>query len=184
MGKRKSGLEVTALTPPFYTSPIGSNAYNIPEEYEAILLDIYTRYTEEKPDIHLSDITKLLVDEIGIPENLVPKGDGLTSWLIPGTDILDFEKWLYKGYFYLLLREHIDEVDMIWEDLWITLDPKIIEKGDLRSKRLYLTHINKLISVGKIDANSIGMLQTGGGGKVYVDFIDFFKLLGRIGAFS
>jgi hypothetical protein len=186
MARKKSELDTYAFQPPFYTSAIGAHAYKIPEEYEATLIDIYTKNTEENPDIHLRDIPKLLEDELNIPTEILPNENQLKSWLITGTDILDFEKWLYNGYFWLLLSKNFENVDMLWNDIWLSLDDKLknISNSDLRSRKLYVTDVKKLIEIGKLDANAIGMLQTASNGKVYIEFVDFFKLLGRLGVFK
>lgn len=183
MARRKSGLQGTAFEPPFYTSSVGSNAYTIPPKYETQLLDIYTHHTEEKPDIHLEEIPSLLIDGLNVPAEVVPNRDELTSWLIEGTEVLDFEKWLYNGYLWLLLGDNLDDVDLLWEDIWETLEKDINteDKNLLRRKRLYLKDVKTLINIGKLDANAMEMLQTAGNGKVYIDYLDFFKLLGRLG---
>lgn len=183
MARKKIGLESTAFEPPFFTPDIGANAYKIPEEYETLLIDTYMKYTELNPDIFIQDIPTLLENELHIPKNLIPKDQNeLKSWLVDGTDILDFEKWLYNGYFWLILSENLETIDMLWHDIWVALG--ITSNEQLRSNKLYLNDVKTLIGIGKLDANAIGMLQTAGNGKVYIDYIDFFKLLGRLGVFK
>lgn len=186
MRRKRSGLENSAFSPPFYTPNIGSNAYNIPEEYESELIDIYTNFTEEIPDIKLEELPKLLKNELHIPEELIPNQEEFRSWLIDGTEIVDFEKWLYNGYFWLLLNNHIGEVDMIWSDIWSSLDTSSHTERieSLRTRKLYLADIRNLIKIGKLDASAVGMLQTAGNGKVFVTYIDFYVLLGRLGMFK
>ncbi|GAV28633.1 hypothetical protein PMKS-002107 [Pichia membranifaciens] len=193
MGRKRSGLEGTAFEPPFYTPTIGSHAYKIPEDDETELLEIYTKLTQEKPDIEVDDLAGILENEFRMPVELVPSTQELHSWAIEGTNVVDFEKWLYNGYFWLLLNKHIDDVDMLWQDVWAALDPVTSKNGGeqvqrdkdaLRSQRLYLSDVKKLIEVGKLDANAVSMLQTAGNGKVYIGYVDFFILLGRLGVFK
>lgn len=193
MRRKRSGLEGTAFEPPFYTPTIGSHAYKIPEDDETELLDIYTKLTEEKPDIEVNDLAGILENEFRIPVELVPSAQELHSWAIEGTNVVDFEKWLYNGYFWLLLNKYIDDVDMLWQDVWAALDPVTAKNGveqvqrdrdALRSQRLYLLDVKKLIEVGKLDASAVSMLQTAGNGKVYIGYVDFFVLLGRLGVFK
>lgn len=187
MVKRKTGLEVTAFQPPFYksTSGLNSKAYNIPEEYEIELIDIYSKLTELEPDIKVKDLPNILRDELGIPIEIIPKDNEFQSWAIDSTNILDFEKWLYNGYFWLLLINNINDVDMLWQDVWSALNNKeVLDKEKLRNEKLYLNDVKKLIEIGKLDASAIGMLQTAGNGKVYISYVDFFILLGRLGMFG
>lgn len=193
MRRKRSGLEGTAFEPPFYTPTIGSHAYKIPEDAETELLEIYTKLTEEKPDIEVADLQLILETEFQIPAELVPSMQELTSWAIEGTDVVDFEKWLYNGYFWLLFSKYIEEIDMLWQDVWTALDSVSAKKGEekfqrdkgaLRSRKLYLSDVKKLIEVGKLDASAVGMLQTAGNGKVYIGYVDFFVLLGRLGVFK
>lgn len=191
MGRRRTGLESTAFEPPFYNSEIGSHSYNIPEEIETLLIDIYTKHTEENPDIDISELPQLIQDELNVPKEIIPSEGDLKAWAIEGTSILDFEKWLYNGFFWLLLGDHVEDVDTLWIDIWSNLlgfkndEGTLLDRKDsLRTKRLYFADIKKLITIGKIDANAMGMLQTGGNGKLYVTYVDFFVLLGRLGVFQ
>lgn len=193
MRRKRSGLEGSAFEPPFYTPSVGSHAYKIPEDYETELLDIYTKCTEETPDIKIDELGSILEHEFRIPSEIIPDMESLKSWAIEGTDVVDFEKWLYNGYFWLLLKNHIGDVDMLWQDVWSALDSVSSEKDArkthtdkdaLRSEKLYLSDVKKLIELGKLEASAVGMLQTAGNGKVYVGYVDFFVLLGRLGAFK
>lgn len=186
MGRKKGGLELVAFEPPFYksTSGLSSNAYSIPEEYEIELIDIYSKLTELEPDIKVNDLPDILKDELRIPIEIIPKDDEFKTWAIDGTDILDFEKWLYNGYFWLLLINNINDIDMLWQDIWSALrNGDTLTKEKLRSEKLYLNDVKKLIEIGKLDASAIGMLQTAGNGKVFISYVDFFILLGRLGMF-
>lgn len=183
MRRQKSTHESTAFQQPFYIPEIGANSYVIPEEYENNLLDIYTSYTEESEDIHLSQLPGILTNDLKLPKEIIPVENELKSWAIENTDILDFEKWLYNGYFWLLLSRHLSDVDMIWDDVLAALG-KEGKSESLRLKVLNLSDIKKLIEIGKLDASAVGMLQTAGNGKPYVTFVDFFRLLGRLGAFK
>lgn len=191
MARRKTGLESTAFEPPFYNAEIGSHSYNIPEEYETLLIDIYTKYTEEAPDIDISLLPELMENDLNVPREIVPTQSELKSWAIEGTEILDFEKWLYNGFFWLLLGDHTEDIDLLWIDIWSNLTEgkssdisSLEQKESLRAKKLYFADITKLISIGKIDASAMGMLQTGGNGKLFVTYVDFFIILGRLGAFQ
>lgn len=186
MARKKSGLEESAFKPPFFTPSIGSNAYKIPDEYEMKLLDMYTKLTETDPDIKDYEIPNILENEFNIPKEIIPIDKSfLKSWNIIGTNIVDFEKWLYNGYFWLLLSNHIEDIDMLWQDIWAALDKyKDEKKENLRNSKLFLVDVKKLIEIGKLDASAIGMLQTAGNGKVYINYIDFFILLGRLGLFK
>lgn len=180
MGRRKSGLELTAFNPLFYESDFGKNSYNIPDEYESILIDIYTQRTAEIPDIISDQINNILQEKFKLPNEILPTKEELKKWTIDGTNILDFEKWLYNGYFWMILSENIDDVDIIWNDLWGNLNNND-NMDNIRTKKLYLSDINKLNNIGKLEANAIGMLHTAGNGKLYVTYVDFFILLGRLG---
>lgn len=180
MGRRKSGLEATAFEPPFYEPTIGPFSYNIPDEYESVLIDIYTKYTSITPDITIDQINGILHDEFNVPIEILPSNDELEKWVIEGTNILDFEKWLYYGHFWMILSENIDDVDILWNDLWGNLGV-VTEGKNIRERKLYLAEITKLNKIGKLDANAIGMLQTAGNGKLFITYIDFFILLGRLG---
>lgn len=189
MRRKKSGLESTAFAPPFYTPTIGANAYKIPEEYESDLLDMYTKLTSEEennstPDITIEQLPNILLKEFRIPIEIIPDENELKlSWSIPGTNVVDFEKWLYNGFFWLLLSEHIEDVDMLWQDIWSALNvDKSLE--NLRKEKMYLKDVKKLIEIGKLDASAVGMLQTAGNGKVFISYVDFFVLLGRLGMFN
>lgn len=186
MTRKKIGLERTGFEPPFYTPDIGANAYNIPEEYETLLIDIYTKSTEINPDILIEEIPNLLRNELNVPEALIHVNENeFKSWAIDGTNILDFEKWLYNGYFWLILSGNLGTVDMLWNDIWAALGVNDTRNdSNLRVNKLYLKDVKKLIEIGKLDGNAMGMLQTAGNGKVYIDYIDFFKLLGRLGVFE
>lgn len=183
MKRKISHLETTAFQAPFYTPTVGANSYVIPEEYETVLLDIYTSHTEESEDIHLSQLRDILIDDLKLPNEVVPNEAELKSWTIEKTDILDFEKWLYNGHFWLCLSNHLKDVDMLWDDLWTALGTKG-NPEEIRKKVLHLTDVKKLIDIGKLDANSVEMLQTVSEGKLYVTYVDFFRLLGRLGAFD
>lgn len=183
MARQKSNLKSTAFQQPFYTPEVGANTYVIPDEYENILLDIYTSHTCDSDDIHISQLQEILRSDLQLPIELIPTENELSSWAIENTDILDFEKWLYNGYFWLLLSRHISEVDMIWNDVWAALgkEDTIVS---LRLKVLSLSDIRHLISIGKLDVNAEDMLHTAANGNSYITFVDFFRLLGRLGAFK
>lgn len=185
---RKTGIEATAFEPPFYKPSIGLNSYKIPENYETKLLDLYTEILEntQKSDITKDELEDILETYFMIPKELILQDNDLDDWLIEGTDVVDFEKWLYNGYFWLLLKDKISIVDMIWKDICSALDTgnDLLTPNKLREKKIYLTDVRKLIEIGKMEANCIGMLQTISNGKVYINFVDFFILLGRLGVFN
>lgn len=184
--RKRDKLEYTAFSPPFDQR---THEHNIPQKYEDILLDGYTNFCELKntDDIKLDDLAEAIEKYIGVPFKLIPDENELKDWCIENTKIVDFEKWLYNGYLWLKIVENMDIADTYWKMILKLLNSGN-NNGDLgdneRFKKLYLNDVKKLVKVGKIDADIIGMLQTASKGKVFINYVDFVVLLGRLGEFN
>lgn len=189
--RKRDRLEYTAFSPPFDQR---THEHNIPQKYEDILLDGYTNFCEIKntDDIKLDNLAEAIEKYIGVPFKLIPDKNELRSWCIDNTEIVDFEKWLYNGYLWLKIVENMDIADDYWKMILKLLNggseksngnENELDDND-RFKKLYLNDVKKLVKIGRIDADIIGMLQTASRGKVFINYIDFVVLLGRLGEFN
>lgn len=176
MAKRKQLELEMAFAPPFY--PLSN--YPIPLEDETILVDMFSKLTAtlDEPDLVVGMLAMAL-QELSVPAELIPSAEDFLKqgWCIDQTDIVDFEKWLYKGHWWLLLGRNVAVVDKWWHVLG----------KELRTEEVAVNELYALFQTAKIGdgthgyAQVVEMFNLASDGKLYIDYLDFYVLLGRLG---
>lgn len=161
-----------AFKPPFYTG--GSSDYTIPEKYEEKLLDTYTQIqevsNEEEFDLQFTNIHDA-IQMLGVPPEVIvglKKGE----WCIDSTNIVDFDKWLYMGFFWLILGQNYEIVDSVWFQLTNSTN----RKGSIKFNKL-----DTMIRDLKLDLDVKSMFDLASNNKNFINYIDLFTILGRLG---
>lgn len=159
-----------AFNPPFYTGD--GSGYIIPEKYEEKLLDIYSDIQQgfEEFDLRFNNLQDA-IQMMGVPPEVIV-GLRKEEWCIESTDIVDFDKWLYMGFFWLVLGQNFELVDPIWFQL---------TDSNKRTGTITYKKLNEMITELKLELDVESMFQLASNNKNHIKYIDIFTILGRLG---
>lgn len=153
-----------AFEPPFYRS----TNYTIPEDCEAELIEAYTAACGAEPDMVFAQIRPTL-RAWGVPPEVIVLDQ--PDWCIGDTDVVDIDKWLYEGHFWLLLSRNIGIVDTFWGHL--------VAGGDRRAS-ITLQDLQTMVQDVKLDLDTRKMFSIATETDS-ISYVDLFRILGRIG---
>lgn len=171
---------MAAFRPPFCTAYVGD--YTIPEKYETRLLDVYAEMTgpgedaidasiaNSDPDLHFSALPSA-IEALGVPPEVIT-GLRPADWCISGTDIVDFDKWLYNGYFWLLLGLNVETVDALWLQFAHTMD---------RTSGVSRKQLASMVKELRLDLDVDSMFKLASGATAStISYVNLYTILGRL----
>ncbi|ODV85117.1 hypothetical protein CANARDRAFT_28419 [[Candida] arabinofermentans NRRL YB-2248] len=193
--RNKTHISESKAFSPLYTD----QKFNIPQQLDDKLLDSFTLFGEDNntEDLLLKDLGQFLRTYLKIPDKLLFFVN-LEDFLMDGTDdIVDFEKYLYKGTLLLTLTENLPIIDMYWDLLIDNLQSEsphnVLKKGKYDGTadaekykiKLYIDDLSKLMKNLNDETPTSFLMEmlivSNNGMKVYTDYFDFALILGRIG---
>ncbi|KAG7826659.1 hypothetical protein KL920_005381 [Ogataea angusta] len=147
---------------------------------EDFLLDAFTKYCEDNgtEDLLLKYLKPFFKQYLRISDKLIYFLQPHDFILKGTTEVVDFERYLYRGGLFLILNQNLDLIQDNWKLVLNSLGRKPSYK-----ERLTFSDVQKLAASLNQDTpqSTVADMVTLQGDKQYIDFFDFALILGRVG---
>ncbi|KAG7810688.1 hypothetical protein KL921_002316 [Ogataea angusta] len=147
---------------------------------EDFLLDAFTKYCEDNgtEDLLLKYLKPFFKQYLRISDKLIYFLQPHDFILKGTTEVVDFERYLYRGGLFLILNQNLDLIQDNWKLVLNSLGRKPSYK-----ERLTFSDVQKLAASLNQDTpqSTVADMLTLQGDKQYIDFFDFALILGRVG---
>ncbi|ODV96733.1 hypothetical protein PACTADRAFT_48549 [Pachysolen tannophilus NRRL Y-2460] len=190
--KKPSSLSALSNTRKFNENPfnvVSTTESRIPSSIEDLILDKYTDfcYNSDTEDLESNQLFGFLKNYLKIPDVLL-QGFNPTRYQIDGeTNVVDIDKLVKYGGLLLIMKNNLEIIKSYWKLLvkYMSDDFNLQNDKEVFEFKIHLDDLMKLRDSINDDSNEnalIDMIAVGSDGeKVFVNFVDFGKILGKIG---
>lgn len=155
----------------------------LPVEIEDEILGAYSVFATEEQDMKRSQVVDFF-NMLKLPKDLYHLVH-TKNLCIEGTDIVDFERLLKDTYYLLIYMDNIELIDDLWALLvHSTGRDERYPNVQLRNHILSVKELQKSFNYCGIDQTReiVEMVAVATDGeRVYMDYLDFARILGRLG---